>query len=91
MFVNWLWFSSTPGEPHAKKGDHFPGHFSESPISAEKKSKPESGHLFSKPKSFFFEIPVFLMRFKGYSIVALEQLPASPLRTGAPFGGHQHR
>ena len=40
---------------------------------------------------FKFEIPVFLMRFKGYSIVALEQLPASPLRTGAPFGGHQHR
>ena len=31
------------------------------------------------------------MRPKGYSVMALEQLPASLLRTGTPFGGHQHR
>ena len=76
----------------AKKGGHFRSNFRDLPIGSEQKLKPEIGHLFFKPITFF-KISVLPMRPKGYSIMALEQLPASPLRTGTgpPFGGHQHR
>ena len=74
----------------AKKGGQFRSNFRDLPIGAEQKLRPEIGHLFFKSLVQFFT-PVLPMRFKGYSIMALEQLPASPFRTGTPFGGHQHR
>ena len=73
----------------AKKGGHFRSNFRDLPIGSEQKLKPEIGHLFSNP-SHFLKISVLPMRPKGYSILALEQLPASLLHTGAPFGAHQH-
>ena len=91
MFVHLLWFCSTPDEPHGKKRVAiFRSNFRGLPIGAEQKLKPEIGQLFFKPITFK-KIPVLLMRPKGYSIMAVEQLSASPLRTGTPFGGHQHR
>ena len=59
-------------------------------IAAEQKLKPKIGHLLFEPCTFF-KISVLPMRSKSCSILALEQLLASPLRTGTPFGGHQHR
>ena len=73
----------------AKKGGHFRSNFRDLPIGSEQKLKPEIGHFFSNPAHFLKS--VLPMRSKGWSILALEQLPASPLRTGTPFGGHQHR
>ena len=90
-YVRTLFVFSAPRMSHmAKKGAQFPVQFSRP--SYRRGTEIEAGNrsFFSNP-SHFLKIPVLPMRPKGYSIMALEQLPASPLRTGTPFGGHQHR
>ena len=91
MFLQLLWFCSTPGEPLGKMGDHFPDQLSGPLYCRGTKIEAENRSPTFRTLHIFLKYPFCRCDPKAAAFLALEQLLASPLRTGTPFGGHQHR